>query len=70
MNSTSIPLPNVPIALRDAVRDDWRVPTYRRIYHAAIDGLIRTYQRPNGRREVRSADLPKIIEFFGLDAKA
>ena len=62
-----IPLSRVPRELGKLVSNREAMPTYRRIYNAAVDGRIQTYQAPNGRYLIDPSNLSQIIARFGLE---
>lgn len=65
-----IPLSRVPRELGKLVSNPAAMPTDRRIYNAAVDGRIQTYQAANGRYLIDRSNLSQIIELFGLEKAA
>jgi hypothetical protein len=57
-----IPLTLLPHRLRRLKNPPQAVPTYRRCYHDALNGVIPAQQADNGRWTVDEDDLPLIAE--------
>ena len=62
-----IPISDVPIAIREWVKDKSATPSYRQVYARVLDGSIPA-ERIKGRWHV--AGLMPVIEHFRLGEKA
>lgn len=64
MTEEKIPLTHLSNALRNVVPDKSKVPSYRQLYAAILNGEIPA-DRINGRLHVNS-NLKPILKYFGL----
>jgi len=67
--SQNIPLVELSPELRRLVERDQRVPIYRQLYDAVVNGRIPA-ERDGRSWTVRRENLPLVLEAFGLTAAA